>query len=78
MQDAQAEWCQGDQADVSKQKLSRCLGGSEDRRQVAISKTHHGVPDITTGLARGKTIARVASSFSLVISLTVAAQPREW
>lgn len=46
--------------------------------QVAISKTQHGVPDITTELACGKTMARVASSFSLVISLIVAAQPREW
>lgn len=40
VQNAQAEWCQGDQADVSEQKLSGCLGSSRERRHKWLSARH--------------------------------------
>jgi len=46
-----------------------------EETQVAISKTQHGVPDITTELARGRTVPRMASSSAhVVLSLMIAAQ----
>lgn len=46
---------------------------------MAISETQHGVPDITTELARGRTGPGMASSFPrVVLSPTIAAQSPEW
>lgn len=39
-QNAWAEWCQGDQTDVSEQKLSRCLDSSRERRHKWLSARH--------------------------------------
>lgn len=59
------------QADVSEQKLSKCLGELwTQERQVANSKIHHRVPDMITELAHGKALVRLANSISLVVALT--------
>ena len=50
-----------------------------EETQVANSKTQHGVPDITTELARGRTVPGMARFFArVVLSLTIAAQSPEW
>lgn len=61
-------------------EAQRVLGQlKREETQVAISKTQHRVPDITTELARGRTVPRMASfSTRVVLSLTIAAQSPEW
>lgn len=44
-----------------------------EETQAAISKTQHGVPDVTTELAHGRRVPGMASSFArVVLSLTIA------
>lgn len=46
---------------------------------MATSKTPRGVPDMTTELAHGRTVPRMASSSAcIVLSLVIDAQSPEW
>lgn len=80
MQNARDEWCQGDQADVDEQKLSRCLGSSRERRHKWLS-ARHSMECQTLQLnwrMAGQCLGWPAFSACVVLSLSIAAQSPEW